>query len=120
MARNWLKGISNGTYPYAHRRLQSGFNWWVDDGNLASTTAFAVTQFAYDALNRLTSASTSPAATANATTTIAIADPLPIKLRTTSSWVTSDAFFYTVPSGGTNKLLIAMIALGAENPRHCR
>ena len=79
--------------------------------NVANTNTFAVTNFSYDQLNRLTLASMTPV---TATTSIAIMDAVPITFRQSSTNVTSNSFTYTVPAGGTNKLLVVMLALGAD------
>jgi len=84
--------------------------------NTGSTTAYDITNFSYDQLNRLTVASTTPISTASATTTIAIADSLPVTVHQSATVVTSDAFPYTVPAGGTNKLLVVMVSVGNGGP----
>jgi RHS repeat-associated protein len=110
--------------------------------NTANTSAAASTAYAYDALNRLLTAS-APTATSSpysqaytydslgnlltlgttqyatatssaATTTPSIMDTLPVTHRVSGTSVTSDSFTYTVPSGGSNKLLVVMAALGAD------
>ena len=82
--------------------------------NVANTNAYNVTNFSYDQLNRLITASTTPVATASATTSIAIMDAIPIANRQSSAYVTSDAFMYAVPTGGGNKLLVVLLAMGSD------
>jgi hypothetical protein len=83
----------------------------IQIANTANTNAFAVTNFTYDQLNRLITASTTPVATG--TTSIAIMDSLPVTNRQTTSLVTSDAFTYAVPQGGANTLLVALLSFGS-------
>ncbi|MBI4133320.1 hypothetical protein HY478_01770, partial [Candidatus Uhrbacteria bacterium] len=105
---------------------------------IASTTASATTAFTYDALNRLLSASAATAssspysqtytydllgnmltlaateystASSTATTTPTILDTLPLTVLDTGAGSYSGT--YTVPSGGTNKLLVVALA-GSE------
>ena len=49
-----------------------------------------------------------------ATTSPTILDSLPVTNRQSSVSVTSDSFSYTVPAGGTNKLLVVLLAMGAD------
>lgn len=104
--------------------------------NTASTSAAATTVFNYDQLNRLLRASTTAAtstpyqqnftydalgniltltngATSSAATP-SILDTLPLTIRQSASSVTSHSFAYIVPSGGTNKLLVAYGVLGSD------
>ena len=79
--------------------------------NTANTNAYAVTNFSYDQLNRLTVASTTPVSAAQATTSIAILDPFPLALYQTPL-ETSDSRWYSVPAGGSNKLFLVLLTNG--------
>ena len=72
--------------------------------NTASTTNSA-TELCYDSSIASRPPPDSPPAS------IAIIDALPVTYRQSSTYVTSDSFTYTVPTGGTNKLLVVVLAL---------
>ena len=82
--------------------------------NTANTDAFAITNFSYDQLNRLTLASTVPITTAVATTSIAIEDALPLATYKVTN-ATSDSRTYSVPTGGGNNLFVVLIAQNNTN-----
>ena len=79
----------------------------IQIANLANTPAFGITTFTYDALNRLTSASTTGSYT---TSSVGILDTLPLSIYQIVG--TSDSRSYTVPAGGTNNLFLVLLTNG--------
>ena len=69
--------------------------------------------FTYDWLGNLLSVTNGTTSTPVGTMP-SILDSLPVTNRQSSVSVTSDSFSYTVPAGGANKLLVVLLAIGAD------
>lgn len=135
-----LRTLSGGSYTQDFAYTYDAVGNITQIANTANASSSATVQYIYDQLNRLTSASTTVATSTpyslsytydalgnilniatgvtsgistGATTTPSILDTLNLTIHTFTG--TSDSFSYTVPSGGTSKLLVVLALVSNPN-----